>query len=283
MCMLRRLMFFIVLLAIVGVLGAHWFVRSSLGNSSIEKHIASRTGLKASVGSARLTLGLSLVISDLRVWFVSDGDQEVTVLSVPETAVSRHCRSRRTIRMARPVITAVQARRGDWTPSPLRIFVRDGSTFENALVEFAGTIDLSVELLDASLEMIDNTGKVLLTCSGLDWSHGPAFIKGHPGMMHDKATLQCKDGAQIEFASEWLSDGGRVFHIEAPVEMAKSAEDSVVPPSAPASENGVESIAVPAVQKPTVQLEQEDEPAVETKGATPTNQVPAQAEAPRKD
>jgi hypothetical protein len=248
---LRRLIFFIVLLAVAGVVCAHWFVRTSMGNSCIEKHIASRTGLKASVGSARLTFGLGLVISDLRVWFVSDDDKEVTVLSVPEAAVYRHCHSRRTVRLARPVITAVQAKRGDWTPSQLRVFVKEGSTFENTLVEFAGTFSQSFELVDASVELIDNTGKVLLTCSGLDWSHGPAFIKGHPGMMHDKVALQCKDGQQVDFSGEWLFDGSRVIQLEAP-------EVSEVQPTA----------------EPVV---------VEATGVAPTNSVPAQAEAPEKD
>lgn len=288
---LRRLIFFIVLLALAGVACAHWFFRSSMGNSYIEKKIASRTGLKASVGSARLTFGLSLVMSDLRVWFVSDGDTEETVLSVPEVAVYGHCHNRK-VRMARPVITAVQAKRGDWTPSQLRIFVNEEYDFENAIVELAAQVDQSFELVDASIEMKDNTGKILMTCSGVDWSHGPAFVKGHPGMMHDKVVLQCKDGEQVEFSSEWLSDGNRVVQLEAPVKMATLAEGCAASPLATDTE---EAVAVPAVQEPEVDVEKKveapvvldakpiAESVVESTGVAPTNSVPAQAEAPEKD
>ena len=82
---LKRLFWILVLLAVVAAIGLHGFVRSSRGKELIAKQISQATGLKATVGDARLS-GCKLALSDVKVWYVEADGVEKVVLAAPSAA-----------------------------------------------------------------------------------------------------------------------------------------------------------------------------------------------------
>ncbi len=257
---LRVLFLIIILLAVAGVIFAHWFVGNPAGISFIENKIASETGLRASVGSARLTPVFSLVISDLRVWFTTEEAKEITVLTAPEVTLARH-RGGYFTQFARPVFTGVKAKFGDWTPAQMRI-LQDGRPLEDSIIGLSRTLKSSFEIKDASVVLRDDNGKVLATYSGLNWAHRPAFVDGHPGLMQDVVTLQCLDGEQSDFSHEWLSDDKEVY----PLVGSRVTEKK---PNAPETVVKVEAV----VEKPLVKPIEKSTKVIEVAEPPSENQV----------
>ena len=110
---LKRLFWILVLLAVVAAIGLHGFVRSTPGKAAIAKRISQATGLKATVGEARLS-GCALALSDVKVWFAETDGAERVVLAAPEVVVSR-LDGRRKIVLARPEINGFQSALSDWS------------------------------------------------------------------------------------------------------------------------------------------------------------------------
>ncbi len=245
----KRLILFLILLAVIGVVCAHWLVRSSMGVSCIERRIKVATGLDAQVASVRLGLGMGLTILDLRLSLKDETDGEQTVLSTPILEVSR-LGGKRGIRMARPIFTVVQSSRGNWTPSQLKDFV-ETSSFWSSLSKLAGMLDLRVEITDAAMVLKDSEGKELATYSGLSWYHSPVQMKGHSRMFHDVVSLQCINGEPVELSGEWLSDGmGMYFIGPVPVEMIADggASEVEVEAAEPVMASEVEAVREVATQ-----------------------------------
>lgn len=218
----KRLILFLILLAVLGVVCAHLLVRSSVGVSCIENRIKASTGLDAQVASVRLSLGMGLMISDLCLSLKDETNGVQKVLMAPVVEVFGPCHEGG-IRMSRPVFRAVQSSLGNWMPSQLKDFV-DSRSFWSSLSKLGGTLDRSFEIKDAAIVLTDSTGKDLTTYSGLSWYHAPAQVKGHPGLMHDVVSLQCINGEQVELSGEWLSDGDGMYFI-GPVPVEMIAED----------------------------------------------------------
>ena len=262
---LRRLLLLIILLAVAGVIFAHWFVGNPSGISFIEKKIAAETGLKVTVGSAQFTPDFSLMISDLRIWFTTDDAKEITVLAAPEVTLSRKCHGY-FVQLARPVFTAVKSKFGDWTPAQLRV-LQDSGTFDTSIIRLAKSFEYSFEIKDASVVLKDEGGEVFATYSGLNWSHRQAFVVGHPGMMQDVVSLQCIDGEQADFAHEWLSDEKEVYPLvhSRPVEKQPVVE---APPAKveAATEKPIEKqTPVIVVKEPKPEVQTVDEPVEQKK------------------
>ncbi len=239
----KRLILFLFLLAVIGVLCAHWLAHSSAGVACVENRIKASTGFEAKVKSVHLGMSLRLIISDLRLTLKDETDIEKNVLVVPVVEVSGLCH-RRKISLSRPVFTAFQSPLGHWTPSQLKEFV-DSSSFWNSLSTLSGKLDRRFEITDGALVMKDSAGKELASYSGLSWYHAPAKIKGHPRLLHDVVSLQCINGQQVEFSGEWLSEGKGMYFIgPVPVEMTSCEDDEGDAVEAPAE------VEVPAVAAP---------------------------------
>lgn len=239
----KRLVIFLIFLAVIGLVCAHWLVRSSVGVACVENRIKAATGFEAKVKSVRLGMGLGLMISDLRLSLKDGADGEQAVLSAPVVEVYGPFH-KRGIRLSRPVFTAFQSSLGNWVPSRMKDFV-DNRSFWSSLSMLGGTLDRSFELTDAAIVMKDSTGKDLTTYSGLSWYHAPAVVKGHPGLQHDVVSLQCINGEQVELSGEWLSDGNGMYFIgPVPVEMTsdtsadEGAREMPAEPEAPAMADG---------------------------------------------
>ena len=256
----KRFILFLILLAVIGVLCAHWLARSSAGVSFVENRIKAATGYEATIKSVRLGMGFGLMISDLRLTLKDEADAEKNVLVAPVVEVSGLCHKSR-IRLSRPVFTAFQSPLGDWTPSHLKEFI-DTRTFWSSLSALGGKIDRSFEITDGTIVMKDSSGKEVTTYSGLSWYHAPAKIKGHAGLQHDVVSLQCIKGQQVKLMGEWLSDGNGMYFIgPVPVEMTciEEADDvddaDETPEETPAALAPVE--AVQEVENPLPEVVKE--------------------------
>jgi len=205
----KHLILFTLLLLVVGLVVGQWWVRSAAGISSMERRIKAATGLEAVVGSVRLNLNLSLTLTDVELILrdVADGDR--TVLEVPAVTISG-CGSRRRVRASRPLLTAVQTRRGDWVPAQARAFVDPDGLFE-AVCALGRSLSLSLSIVDAGVVLQGMGGRETVSYSGIDWQLAPAALAGHPGLMHAVFSVQAINGDAVSVAWEWLSDANRLY------------------------------------------------------------------------
>ncbi|MGI5870183.1 MAG: hypothetical protein ACOX9C_12170 [Kiritimatiellia bacterium] len=250
---LRRLFWILVLLAIAAGVGLHVFVSSSRGKDLIAKRISQATGLKASVGDARLS-GCKLALSDVKVWYAEEGDAaEKVVLAAPEAVVSR-LDGRRKIFMARPVISGFQSDQRDWTPAGLRVFV-DPDAVEKALATFSRSLAIWLEITEARIVLHDARGEALVTYSGVDWARLPVVIPGRPGLAYNQVVVQAINGESASILKKWLDDGRTSIALQdsatslalVPDEVGQPAEESpAATPSAEASEAKTGTKAEPA-------------------------------------
>lgn len=200
----KRLILLLLLLAVAGLIASQWWVRSAAGVSSIERRIKASTGLEAEVGAVRLGWNLDFLITDLTLILKDAEADDHVLLEAPAVSFSGRCH-RRMIRVSRPIIKAVQSRRGEWAPSQLKDFAGRDEAF-NALLSASASVKRAFEITDAVLVMQGADGGEIVSFSGINWYHAPARLKGRPDLMHNVFSLQCIDGAQVTMASEWLSD-----------------------------------------------------------------------------
>ena len=266
---LKRLFWILVLLAVVAAIGLHGFVRSTPGKAAIAKRISQATGLKATVGEARLS-GCALALSDVKVWFAETDGAERVVLAAPEVVVSR-LDGRRKIVLARPEINGFQSALSDWTPAAIRGFA-DPAGLETALAEFARSAQVWFEIKEARIVLQDASGQDVASYSGVDWSHLPARLAGRLAMTHDRVVAQAIGGRSAAFLKEWLDDG----RLSVVLETSKSPEAA---PAAVVAESPA-SVAAPPAAVPEPPAEPAAAEAVELKdqapAAGPAKEAPAE-------
>lgn len=200
----KRLFWILVLLAVAAVAGVHVFVRSARGKELIAKQISQETGLKASVGEARLS-GCKLALSDVKVWFAGADGAEKVVLAAPEIVVSR-LDGRRKLFLARPAFAGFQSELSDWTPAGFLGFV-DRANLEKTLVEVSRSSEVWFVITEARLVLHDAAGRPVTTYSGVNWTHLPVAVPGRSGMTYDQVAVQAINGEPTLFLKEWMDDG----------------------------------------------------------------------------
>lgn len=210
----KQLFLLLLLLAVAGLIGIQWWVRSSAGVSSIERRIKALTGLETTIGSVRLGWNLDFLVTDLALILKDSERGDQVLLEAPAVSVSGRC-NKRVIRLSRPVAKAVQSQRGEWAPSILKGFA-DRDAFFEALLALSASLKRAFEVTDAVLVMQGADGSEIASYSGVNWYHAPARLKGRLGLMHNVFSLQCVDGKPEAMASEWLSDGQGTYFISAP-------------------------------------------------------------------
>lgn len=263
---IKRLLVFVIILAVAAYAGMHWFVRTNAGTAHVAKSIERQTGYNADISSAGLTWGMNLIVSDMRLWSKAANGTTNVLLVAPEAVVAgcAPCHER-AVRLVRPIFTASKSELGSWTPT--RAYeIAKGGRFDEVAARLVDKLEYNFELVDASVIFKDGNGDVIQTFSGLDWSRSKAKVKGHPDVRFDKVSLQFIDNSAVEFKGEWFVENGLPFGLGNSGEMLvlRSLEAE-----APVAEDGQTDTpkategTVQTVEDEVVETDKEPEPAAE--------------------
>jgi hypothetical protein len=190
---IKRLIFSLIILAVLAAVGVRWFVSTGAGAARIAKGIERKTGYKAQVSSASLTFGMNLVMSDLVLWSKSADNTTNVLLEVPEVKIFRCGKFRRRhVRLVRPVLTATKSNLGNWTPSCAYEFEKGGQ-IDWIATKIADNNSLTFEIVDASVFFRDERGKAIKTFSGFNWARYAVPLKKHRQMMFNALSFKFMD------------------------------------------------------------------------------------------
>ena len=230
---LRKLFHTVLIFALAAFIAAYWFSGSKSCAAWFARRIASETGLRAEVASARLGWRCDATLTDLRlcVQSVGGGTNAQLVLYAP-SAVWRGCGSAKRLRLTRPEFRLVQSSLGDWTPAAFVKLLRcDTAQLPAALSAIGARFGGEIEITDASLTAVDSASDILMTCAGAAFRYVPLRLQGHPAAAHCVFTAQRLNAETSDFKTEWLVIADRIITLDLP---AASASASVAPPFIPA-------------------------------------------------